>query len=64
MNFKNSKTSDSYKLLLNLSDKINLKRSNKYVTLSILSIYYRWKNIKTITITINLNISSDLEQKN
>ena len=43
MNFKNSKTSDSYKLLLNLSDKINLKRSNKYVTLSILSIYYRWK---------------------
>ena len=64
MNFKNSKTSDSYKLLLNLSDKINLKRSNKYVTLSILSIYYRWKNIKTITITINLNISSNLEQKN
>ena len=62
MNFKNSKTSDSYKLLLNLSDKINLKRSNKYVTLSILSIYYRWKNIKTIT--INLNISSNLEQKN
>ena len=30
-----------------LSDKINLKRSDKYVALSDLSIYYTWKNIKT-----------------
>ena len=30
----------------NLRDKINLKRSDKYVTLSKLSIYYTWKNIK------------------
>ena len=34
----NSKTSDPYSLLLNLSDKINLKRSDKYVALSNLSI--------------------------
>ena len=27
-------------------DKINLKRSDKYVALSNLSIYYTWKNIK------------------
>ena len=33
MNSKNSKTSDPPRLLLNLSDKINLKRSDKYVTL-------------------------------
>ena len=31
MNYENSKTSDLYRLLLNLSDKINLKRSEKHV---------------------------------
>ena len=41
-----SKTSDSHKLLLNLLDKTNLKRSEKYFALSNLSIYYIWKNIK------------------
>ena len=46
MNSENSKTSDHHWPLLNLSDKINLKRSNKYVALSNLSIYYTWKNIK------------------
>ena len=46
MNYENSKTSDPHRLLLNLSDKINLKRSDKYVALSNLSIYYKWKNIK------------------
>ena len=34
MNSENSKRSDSHRHLLNLSDKINLKRSNKYVALS------------------------------
>ena len=46
MNSRNSKTSHSYILLLNLLDKINLKRSDKYVALSNLSIYYTQKNIK------------------
>ena len=46
MNSENSKTSDSYGLLLNLSDKINLKRNDKYFALSNLSIYYTWKSIK------------------
>ena len=45
MNSKNSKTSDPHKLLLNLSDKIKLKGSGKYVALSNLSICYTWKNI-------------------
>ena len=40
MNSENSKTSDTYRLLFNLSDKINLKRSDKYVVLSNLSVYY------------------------
>ena len=40
MNSENSKTSDANRLLLNLSDKINLKRSDQYVALPNLSIYY------------------------
>ena len=46
MNSGNSKTSDPHRLLLNLLDKINLKRSDKYVAVSNLSIYCTWKNIK------------------
>ena len=38
MNFENSKTSDPYRLLLNLLDKINLERCDKDVALSNLSI--------------------------
>ena len=33
MNSRNSKTSDTYGLLLNLLDEINLRISNKYVAL-------------------------------
>ena len=46
MNSKYSKTSDSHRLLLNLSNKINLKRRAKYVVLSNIRIYYKWKKIK------------------
>ena len=46
MNSKNSKTSDPHRLLLNLADKIDLKRKDKYISLSNLSIHYTWKNIK------------------
>ena len=57
MNFKNSGTSDSHSILINITNERNLKRSDKYVTLSNLSIYYTWKNIKKS----NKNISSDME---
>ena len=46
MNSKNCKTTDPQRRLLNPTDKINLKKSDKYVALSKLSIYYTWKNIK------------------
>ena len=46
INSENSKTSDPHRLLLNLSDKLNLKRSDKHVDLSNLSICYTWKNIR------------------
>ena len=36
MNSENSKTSDPHRLLFKLSEKINLKRSDKYVALSTL----------------------------
>ena len=34
MNSKNSKTSDPHRLLLNLTDKIDLRRKDKYIALS------------------------------
>ena len=40
MNSENSKTFDSHRLLLNLANKRNLKRSDEYFALSNLSIYY------------------------
>ena len=46
MNSENSKISDPHRLVLILTDKINLKRSDEYVALSNLSIYFTWKNIK------------------
>ena len=46
INFNSSKTLYPYKLLLNITYKIDLKRSDKYVSLSNLSIYYTQKNIK------------------
>ena len=47
-NSKNSKTFDPHRLLLNPTDKINLKRSDKYVALSKFNIYYTWKNINKL----------------
>ena len=43
---ENSKISEPHRLLLNLADEIKLQRSEKYVALSNLSMYYTWKNIK------------------
>ena len=47
MNSENSKTSNTHRVLLNLSDKINLKWSDKYVALLNLSICFTWKNTNT-----------------
>ena len=46
INSKNSKTSDLPRLLLNLTDKIGLKRKSIYIALSTLSIYHQLKHIK------------------
>ena len=47
MNSENSKTSKPHALILNLTDKIHLRRSEKSVALSNLSIYYTWRNIES-----------------
>ena len=56
MHSENSETSDPHKLLLNISDEIKLKRSDKYVALSNLGFYYTCKNIKINKLKlININ---------
>ena len=47
MNTENSKTSDSHRFKLDLTDKLSLKNPNKNMVLASLSIYYTWKNIKS-----------------
>ena len=46
MNSENSKTSEYNVLVLKLTDKLDLRRGQKTVALSNLSIYYTWKNVK------------------
>ena len=48
MNSKNSKTSEPHRLKYNLIDKLDLKNPNKNMALASLSIYYTWKNVKSI----------------
>ena len=47
MNSENSKTSEHHVLVIKLTDKLDLRRGQKTVALSNLSIYYTWKNIKS-----------------
>ena len=46
-NTENSKTSESHRFRLNLTDKLDLKDPKKNMALANLSIYYTWKNIKS-----------------
>ena len=48
MNTENSKTNESHMFKYNLIDKLNLKNPNKNMALANLSIYYTWKNVKSI----------------
>ena len=47
MNSENSKTSEPHVLIRKLTDKLDLRRGEKIIALSNLSIYYTWKNIKS-----------------
>ena len=47
MNSENSKASEYHVLVLKLTDKLDVRRGQKTVALSNLSIYYTWKNVKS-----------------
>ena len=47
INSENSRTSEYHVLVFKLTDKLDLRRGQKSVALSNLSIYYTWKNIKS-----------------
>ena len=46
-NTLNSKTNESNKFIYQFTDKLNLRNSNKNMSLANLSIYYTWENIKS-----------------
>ena len=47
MDSENSRTSEYHILVLKVTDKLDLRRGQKTVALSNLSIYYIWKNKKS-----------------
>ena len=47
MNSENSKTSEPHILALKGTDKFDLRKGEKIIALSNLSIYYTWKFIKS-----------------
>ena len=61
MNSGNSKTSDPHRLVFNLADKINLKKSHKLFALSNLSINYTPKNIKKKNYLKLINLKYQLQ---
>ena len=64
MDSKNSGTSDPHRLLIYLTNKMNLKRSDRYVALSNLSIYYTWKSIRKSYENNNLKIPARMKNFN
>ena len=47
INSENSKTSKGYILMLKITNELDLRRGEKIIALSNLSIYHTWKNIKS-----------------
>ena len=62
MNSENSETSELYILILKLTDKLDLRADEKSIALSNLSIYYKWKKIKSSYINSKFkNMSYNME---
>ena len=57
-NSKNSKSNEPNRFKYDLIDKLDLKNPNKNMVLANLSIYYTWKNVKSIYKNNKLKISS------
>ena len=58
MNTKNSKTNEPNRFKYDLIDKLDLKNPNKNMALANLSIYYTWKNVKSIYNNTKFKISA------
>ena len=58
MNSKNSKTSELNRFKYDLINKLDLKNPNKNMALANLSIYYAWKNVKSIYKNSKFKIST------
>ena len=58
MNTKNSKTNEPYRFKYDLSDKLDLRNPNENMALANLSIYYTWKNVKSIYKSNKFKIST------
>ena len=58
MNSKNSKTSKSHVLILNFTDNLILRTGENSIALSNLSIYYTWKNLKSLCDNNKFKISA------
>ena len=58
INSENSKTLEYHVLVLKLTDKLDLRRGQKTIALSSLSIYYTWKNVKSSYNNNNFKISA------
>ena len=57
MSSENSKTSETHILILKLTNKLDLRIYEKDIALSNLSIYYKWKNVKSAYNNNKFNIT-------
>ena len=64
MNSENSEIYEPYKLLINLANKKDIRRSYKYIALSNLSIYYTCKDIEKSSINNEFKISAATRNEN
>ena len=63
MNTENSKTNESNKFIYQFTDKVNLKNpNNKNIGFINLSIYYTWKNIKSVYNNNKFKISAPTQK--
>ena len=46
MNMENSKMNEPRKFVLDFSQRLDLRSSNKHVALQNLSVYYTWRNVR------------------
>ena len=58
MNSENTKMPQPHVLILKLTNKIDLRIGEKIIALSNLSVYYKWKNIKSSYNSNNIKISA------